>query len=276
MLYSHYFKPCLPGIPGLSNFPGLVIHSHFYREPEGYTDQNVLVVGAGPSGIDIALDLLPFSSHVYLCNRGSPLTIDFPSNMYEMSGISEVKKNRMVEFMNGQVIKVDSIILATGYFFSFPFLTECSGIKVECGKRIKPLYKYTFNCSHPSMVFIGINTGVNPFPLFDYQVCWVKSVWSGEKVLPSREEMIRDDDEVYQERLCHGLSPQKAGHHLAAAQWLLLDCLAELSGREPLFPVYQKIYEDVKERRRRLMRYKDIDYHILDKDKWMVVKVPPM
>ena len=211
-----------------------MIHSHFYREPEGYTNQNVLVIGAGYSGIDIALDLLLFSKQVYLCNRGSPLTTSIPRNLHEMPGISEVKKDGLVEFINGQVKKVDAIILTTGYIISFPFFSQYTGIKVEGGKRIKPLYKYTFNCIHPSMVFIGFTCDVNPFPLYDYQARWVKSVWSGNTLLPSREEMIREDEEVYQERLCQGLPPQKAGHHLSSSQWVLLDHLAEQGSTEPV------------------------------------------
>ena len=252
-----------------------MIHSHFYREPEGYTNQNVLVIGAGFSGIDIALDLLPFSKQVYLCNHGPPLTTSIPSNLHEVPGISEVKKDGLVEFINGQVIKVDGIILTTGYITSFPFFSQYNRIKVEGSQRIKPLYKYTFNCIHPSMVFIGFTCDVNPFPFYDYQARWVKSVWSGNTLLPSREEMIREDEEVYQERLCQGFPPKKAGHHLSSAQWALLDRFAELVGIEPLPPVYQMIFEDVKkERNLGQNKYKDNDYHVLGKDIWEVIKRP--
>ena len=276
VIHSHYFEPHVPNIPGLSDFPGFLIHSHLYREPERYTDQNVLVIGAGYSGIDISLDLLPFSKQVYLCNRGSPLTSSIPSNLYEMPGISEVKRDGLVKFINDQEIKVDSIILTTGYIFSFPFLTECSGIKVEGGRRIKHLYKQTFNCTHPSMAFIGVIYEVNQFPLCEYQVRWVKSVWSGDTLLPSREEMIRDDEEGYQELLCQGLPPEKAGHNLCADQWVLRDCLAKLGHNEPLLPVYQMIYEDVhQERHLGMNRYKDIEYRVLGKDKWERIKQSP-
>ena len=250
-----------------------MIHSHFYREPEGYTNQNVLVIGAGFSGIDIALDLLPFSKQVYLCNRGSPLATSIPCNLHEMPAISEVKKDGLVEFINGQVIKFDGIILTTGYTISFPFFSQYNGIKVEGGKRIKPLYKYTFNGIHPSMAFIGFSCNVNPFPLYDYQARWVKSVWSGDTLLPSSEEMIREDEEVYQERLCQGFTPKKAGHHLTSSQWALLDRLAELGSIEPLPPVYQMIFEDVdNERKHGQKKYKDYEYHVLGKDIWEVVK----
>jgi putative flavoprotein involved in K+ transport len=45
----------LPRWPG--TFDGPVVHSVKYRNPEPYRDQDVLVVGAGNSGTEIALDL---------------------------------------------------------------------------------------------------------------------------------------------------------------------------------------------------------------------------
>ena len=87
--------------------------------------------------------------------------------------------------------------------------------------------------------------------------------------------MIREDEEVYQERLCQGFPPKKAGHHLSSAQWALLDRFAELVGIEPLPPVYQMIFEDVKkERNLGQKKYKDNEYHVLGKDIWEVIKRP--
>jgi putative flavoprotein involved in K+ transport len=47
--------PHLPRWPG--TFDGPVVHSVEYRNPQPYRDQDVLVVGAGNSGTEIALDL---------------------------------------------------------------------------------------------------------------------------------------------------------------------------------------------------------------------------
>ena len=45
--------PFISNIPGLDKFQGPVQHSHDFRTPDMYKDQNVLVIGSGPSSIDI-------------------------------------------------------------------------------------------------------------------------------------------------------------------------------------------------------------------------------
>ena len=55
--------PYVPYIPGLMSFLGSVGHSHFYKEPDNYKSQDVLIVGAGNSGSDLVLDLSG------VCNR---------------------------------------------------------------------------------------------------------------------------------------------------------------------------------------------------------------
>ncbi|MBB1253899.1 NAD(P)/FAD-dependent oxidoreductase [Streptomyces sp. OF3] len=49
--------PFVPDWPGLDGFPGEVLHSAHYRAPGPYAGLDVLVVGAGNSGAEIALDL---------------------------------------------------------------------------------------------------------------------------------------------------------------------------------------------------------------------------
>ncbi|XP_047309321.1 probable indole-3-pyruvate monooxygenase YUCCA10 [Impatiens glandulifera] len=47
----------IPTIEGLGTFTGEVIHSTQFKSGKRYTDKNVLVVGSGNSGMEIALDL---------------------------------------------------------------------------------------------------------------------------------------------------------------------------------------------------------------------------
>lgn len=51
---GHYSDPFIPEIPGIDNFTGGYKHSHYYRSPEEYKNKKVLVIGAGPSGLDIS------------------------------------------------------------------------------------------------------------------------------------------------------------------------------------------------------------------------------
>ena len=51
-------KPVIPNWPGLESFAGELIHSAAYRKAGPYRGRRALVVGAGNSGMDIALDLV--------------------------------------------------------------------------------------------------------------------------------------------------------------------------------------------------------------------------
>jgi cation diffusion facilitator CzcD-associated flavoprotein CzcO len=53
--YDH--TPFLPDWEGRDRFPGPLLHSAEYRNPEAFRDRDVLVVGPGCSGMEIAYDL---------------------------------------------------------------------------------------------------------------------------------------------------------------------------------------------------------------------------
>ena len=50
-------NPYTPEIEGLDTFPGKVIHSTQFKSGKEFHNKNVLVVGSGNSGMEIALDL---------------------------------------------------------------------------------------------------------------------------------------------------------------------------------------------------------------------------
>lgn len=54
---GRFSAPVLPAIPGMENFKGRIIHAHDYLGPEPYIGKRVMVVGNGPSGIDISVEL---------------------------------------------------------------------------------------------------------------------------------------------------------------------------------------------------------------------------
>jgi putative flavoprotein involved in K+ transport len=51
-------EPMVPEWPGLDSFTGQMVHSAGYRNPGPYRDKDVLVVGTGNSGAEIAVDLV--------------------------------------------------------------------------------------------------------------------------------------------------------------------------------------------------------------------------
>lgn len=65
--------PWLPNWPGRESFPGELIHSADYRNAAPYSGKDVLVVGAGNSGAEIAVDLVEGGAdRVWLSVRTPP------------------------------------------------------------------------------------------------------------------------------------------------------------------------------------------------------------
>ncbi len=267
----HFFEPNIPDFKGLLSFPRPVIHSNCYREPEPFADKEVLVIGVGPSGLDIMLDITKHAKVVYLSSRREYLKTKVPDNMEWLPDVSELKENGRVCFENGEERSVDCVVLATGYLYSYPFLSEESGIKVVEGKRVADLYKHTFNVTHPSMAVVGVNTGYIPFPSSDLQVQWILAVWSGAMILPPKPEMIQEIEDIYKSRLEEGLSAQKAGHYLQEKQWELYDQFASLGGLKPMPPVIKKLYNTVCQiRKHQIMDFRENNYQVDGEDSFFL------
>jgi putative flavoprotein involved in K+ transport len=68
--------PNLPDIPGLRNFAGTILHSSQYEDGEAWKGRDVLVVGTGNSGHDIAQDLHASGARVTLVQRSPTLIVN--------------------------------------------------------------------------------------------------------------------------------------------------------------------------------------------------------
>ncbi|MEM6528574.1 MAG: NAD(P)/FAD-dependent oxidoreductase [Chloroflexota bacterium] len=68
---GRFGSPIMPDIPGMDEFEGEMLHAHDYHGPEPFTGRRVMVVGNGPSGVDIApeIGVLPMQPTVLLSMR---------------------------------------------------------------------------------------------------------------------------------------------------------------------------------------------------------------
>ena len=149
---------------------------------------------------------------------------------------------------------VDVILFCTGYSYDFPFLKkqlERDGKEIlEVSPRdVYPLYKHIFSIHHPSLSFVGLPWRVAPFPLFHYQTNFIASILSGEKTLPSPEEMLSDLQKDREERREKGL-PEKYAQMMGEMQWEYCSTIASLSGQPLDFPIRKGIYSDCSAARR--------------------------
>lgn len=267
---GHYFVPYEPVIPGLISFPGMVMHSHNYRHPEVFQGKRVVILGAAASGQDICLEVAKFADVVYLSHKNI-LSSELPLNVEQHYPISSVSSDCIVQFDGGQQRKVDVILLCTGYCFSFPFLDDECGIHVT-NNRITQLYKHIFNIKYPTLSFIGLGLRVCPFPQFSLQAQYVVAVLSGQKHLPSKEEMKADEEREFQKILCNGLQ-EKHAHLLGTRQWDYNNTVAQLAGVDKLGSHYESIYRHTHNRRtNNLMDYKNDELKLNANGKWTIVK----
>ena len=79
--------PHLPDWPGRDTFPGVLLHSADYRDPSPYAGREVLVVGAGNSAAEIAMEVARVGARVHLSVRTPPNiirrdTLGVPSQLF--------------------------------------------------------------------------------------------------------------------------------------------------------------------------------------------------
>jgi hypothetical protein len=66
---GHHWNPRIPDFEG--ELDGEILHSRDYRSPDGLAGKNVLVLGVGNSGVDIACDVAPVAARTMIASRRS-------------------------------------------------------------------------------------------------------------------------------------------------------------------------------------------------------------
>lgn len=66
---GHYSAPRCPDVEGADVFPGQVMHSHNYRDNEGFRGQTVVLVGASASGEDICREIAQVADKVCMASN---------------------------------------------------------------------------------------------------------------------------------------------------------------------------------------------------------------
>lgn len=267
--------PRFPEILGLDTFPGTVLHSFYFDCPEKYKDKRVVVLGAGSSGLDITMALSQYARKVFVVHRRlNKLPSKFPVHVEQVLGtITACSKDGSVEINNKQLLpSVDVIILCTGYNRAFPFLNDECGIKVT-NNRVTSLYKHIFSTKCPSLSFIGLCMRICPFPHFASQAQCIASVISGRTILPSQDEMVKEEELDYRERLKQGLGEDMM--HLLGAERMsaYYKTMADMAGVATcLSPAAQSLYVHLaKVRVLELATYKRKNFTIIGNE-WQEVE----
>ncbi|XP_034540274.1 dimethylaniline monooxygenase [N-oxide-forming] 5-like [Notolabrus celidotus] len=151
--------------------------------------------------------------------------VQVKSNVKEFRGSSVV-------FADGSILdKVDVVVFATGYNYSFPFLPP--DLQAKYGYRMR-LYKHVFHPSltQPTLAVVGFVHGLGAISrLAEIQARWATRVFKDLITLPSEENMmkeIKNDTDIMHERFeCSEYNP------LQVDVVPYMDSLAELLGVRP-------------------------------------------
>jgi len=266
---GHYSEPRYPKIPGLELFEGKVVHSHDFRYSQDFKDENIIILGAAASGTDIAVEISKHVNQVYLSHNNPLIPSKLPANVAQVRGIERCLSPNGFVLTDGSRVQCDSLILATGYNYDFPFLSEKCGISVE-NNQVKPLYKHFLNIEHPSMGLIGMPLQICPLPLFDNQIRYFVKILMKEVDIPTKAEMYEDTEKEKNYRINTLGMREKDFHKMGDLQWDYNADIAKLANIQPLPPVIEKLYREVWSRRKLdLVQYKNDRFTIKDSDQFI-------
>lgn len=258
---------------GAEQFQGEILHSHDYRKPDNYKDKSVLILGAGPSGVDIADDVASVSEKtVYLSHRKKNFDPKMQPSIKKIPAMTEIVGSNLVKTSDGEIYEVDSIILCTGYLYDFPFMDD--GVKISnCNQRLYPLYKHLVDARYPNIIYLGITKTVLPFPHFHIQAKYIEAVFTNKITLPSTEEMIADVDKDYKWRTEELGFDEKKAHYMQHLQWDYNNDLCKLASCPCLPSSISNLYLGVHQARvTDLRNYKKKNYRIIDEHSFVEVE----
>ncbi|CAI5704250.1 unnamed protein product [Peronospora effusa] len=262
---GHFSKPSFATINGIQHFKGVVSHSRSYRTPGPYKGKRVVVIGRGPSGQDISLELIRSGASEVIV-----ATLDYDQECVDPQdqrllkpAIDHIAEDGSVVFLDGSTISSpDEIMHCTGYLYTtkdlfpsellFPKVfvqpnvvsNDVAADLLECtanGDAVAPVYKQLFAIEDPTAAFVGLPFSNLPFLCFQLQARWLARVFGGSVVLPSKEDMY-EDFFAYLSTLKEGV---RKLHQLGARQKDYFTELAAFSNTEVEEAIHE-IYEDAR------------------------------
>eukprot|EP00435_Cladocopium_sp_Y103_P009160 s2825_g2.t1 len=181
---GHYEFPYLPEIPGETAWLAAersgssdgegrrrVVHAVHYDDPEEFRNQSVLIVGGRSSAVDVARELKSRTRCLYVLESGCQ-DITREDHCCRIPMGSSLNPDGTLSYDGQQIAgeAVDTVILATGYTYRYPFLDE-EGLGLDFGpmrRYVAPLYQHVIHAKHDSLCFMGVPLAVPcPLPLFE-------------------------------------------------------------------------------------------------------------
>lgn len=189
---GHNSIPRVPDIPGLETWKGVLRHSVTWRSGKEFADQRILVVGSSESAIDLCLNSKEHTKGpIYLSQRTPHPRYPTVFETHGIKVVSTIDKitGTDIHLSDGTVLNdVETIVFATGYFYSYPFLSKVRPPQVVSGRRVPGLYQHIFDIHNPDTIaFVGVVNGSLSWLTWEKSAFLVALLWSGKIQLPPKE-----------------------------------------------------------------------------------------
>jgi hypothetical protein len=259
---GHFAVPRTPAdlaiSPAWIESGGLVLHSHNYRSPTagrlgtalaaagGPGGAVVAVLGAGPSGEDLARELSPACAAVLLCaalwEDGRAPPVGARSNIRACPWLTGVGDGGEPVFApQPSTASPDSppfpsppsppprlaaVILATGYRYCFKGLLPPDTVATD-DNHVTPLADHLWPPTYaPGLSLVGLPFKVVPFPLMEAQARRIGAALSGAAPLPLPADLAVRAAAQAAARDAAGIPPRHAHCLSGARQWEYMEALA--------------------------------------------------
>ncbi len=150
--------------------------------------------------------------------------------------VPEVKdfNEHSVVLNNGDVLEIESVVLCTGYEYSFPFLSEnCQPMTADDTdfQHLSRLYKMTVHVDEPNLYFMGMMKCTPAFLLNELQAQFIAAILSRKSKLPTKSDMLADIEADFQLKLGIGYPRTKIPFILPAKYFIkrFQDSLLEIT-----------------------------------------------
>ncbi|XP_046671708.1 senecionine N-oxygenase-like isoform X1 [Homalodisca vitripennis] len=260
--------PFTAHIEGVEHFRGCSMHSHEYRKSESFLGQRVLVVGGGPSGMDLTEHISRCADKVFMSHHSKTIkNLRFRSNVEIKPDVRRLLEHS-VEFTDDSVEDIDTLVYCTGFSKNYKFLDESCGITEDQG-LVYPLYKHCINANHPSMCVLGNLVYSMQFPTFDIQVRFFMKTLSNN-ILPGHKEMLEDIKENMDRKLADGASKKAFFRTRTDEDRIYFNQLVELTKIEPIPRVLTNIHADaVVQLLQNFGQFRNNKYEIVDDENFL-------
>ena len=134
------------------------------------------------------------------CASEDPYEAGFTQNQFYLALVAEDRivprpwmaqiNGETVQFTDGSTEEIDSIIFATGYQLSLPYLGPKAQAALAPDADQADLYHHTFHPNLPGFALAGVYHQSGPyFPTLELQARWIAYTWGGRRPAPTTADM---------------------------------------------------------------------------------------